>query len=327
MASTVDDTLARIQESINTPDNGIRTGIADLDKLMSLRPGGLYVLAARPGVGKTSFALKLVSHIVGHPDTPKMALFISLEVDRVDLLKKLLASESGIPFEKVERGQLLEPHELETLADTGKRMSGWTMDLMDVSDLTVHGLRAAVKRRRLDPNAGIDLLVIDYLQLLKESRPGMSEFEKVSEMTRVLKVMARDLGIPVLTLSQMSRDSEKGASPVARNPKLSDLRGSGTIEQDADAVVFLHRTDAGDGDKQEGPDAVRRVEVIVAKNRFGPQGKVKMHFHPAKMRFTLAAQDERWDEEGANDALAAPDGGPSRKERVIAQPEAGEDLF
>ena len=324
IGDTVDRTMERIQESISNPDAGIKTGIVDLDKLlMALRPGGLYVLAARPGVGKTSFALKVVSSICADSEHRHRALFVSLEVDRVDLLKKLFSAEAGISFERLERGQLLEPHELETLAETGKRLGEWPLDLMDVSDLTVHALRSAVKRRALDQDAGCSILFIDYLQLLKESKRDMTEYEKVTEISRVLKVMARELGIPVVALSQMSRDSEKGAGEKSRPPKLSDLRGSGSIEQDADAVIFMHRVDAGDGQKQEGgPDSARRIEIIVAKNRFGPQGKCAMNFYPEKMRFAPAAPEAREQDE---DTVAP--GQPSRRERLVATPGAAEDLF
>lgn len=324
VSDTVDRTMERIQHSIDNPDEGIKTGIDDLDaRLMALRPGGLYVLAARPGVGKTSFALKIASNVCNVPEHRNRVLFVSLEVDRVDLLKKLFSAEAGIEFEKLERGTLLQPHELETLAETSKRLGEWPLDLMDVSDLTVHALRSAVKRRKLDAEAGCDMLVIDYLQLLKETRSDMNEYEKVSEITRVLKVMARELKIPVVALSQMSRDSEKGASAGPRPPRLSDLRGSGTIEQDADAVIFLHRTDAGDGGKTEGPDACRRIEVVVAKNRFGPQGKAAMNFFPAKMRFAPAPPEDRLEED---EETRAPDQ-PTRRERLKSAPGAEEDLF
>jgi replicative DNA helicase len=301
----------------------VRTGIDDLDKLlMALRPGGLYVLAARPGVGKTSFALKIVGNVCSQSEARHRVLFVSLEVDRVDLLKKLFSAEAGISFEKLERGHMLEPHELETLAETSKRLAEWPLDLMDVSDLTVHALRSAVKRRALDGDAGCAMVVIDYLQLLKESKRDMTEYEKVSEISRVLKVMARELKIPVVALSQMSRDSEKGAGDQSRPPKLSDLRGSGSIEQDADAVIFLHRVMGGETPRHEGEDEARRIEVIVSKNRFGPQGKCAMNFFPAKMRFSPAAPEERQQEEDTQ-----VQGFPSRKERLVAAPGPGEDLF
>ncbi len=314
-----DETLDKIIERQNNPSLGIKTGIGELDdKLMALRPGGLYILAARPGVGKTSFALKLVGNIAGNQESPHRALFVSLEVDKVDLLKKLVCAEGGIDFKKIEEGRLDET-EMETLAGTLAQLKNWKLDLMDVSDLTVQGLRSVVKRRKLEMG-DLDLVVLDYLQLLNASRPDMNEYEKVSEISRVLKVMSRELKIPVLALSQMSRDAEKGAGTSARAPKLSDLRGSGSIEQDADAVIFMHRVDAGDGQREEGPDTARKIQIIVAKNRFGPQGLVNMHFYPAKMRFELAAFDDQEDEQ-MHEVRA------DRRERGQRPPAVEEDVF
>ena len=316
-----DETLDKIVERQNNPNLGIQTGIADLDeKLMALRPGGLYILAARPGVGKTSFALKLVGNIAGHETSPHRALFVSLEVDKVDLLKKLVCAEGGISFSKIENGSLDET-EMEMLAGTLAKLKNWKLDLMDVSDLTVQGLRSVVKRRKLEMG-DLDLVVLDYLQLLNASRPDMNEYEKVSEISRVLKVMSRELKIPVLALSQMSRDAEKGAMAAPRAPKLSDLRGSGSIEQDADAVIFMHRVDANDGQKNEGgPDSARKIQIIIAKNRFGPQGMVNMHFFPAKMRFEMAAFDDQEDNEAIAEVKA------DRRTREKRPPAEDEDVF
>lgn len=318
-----DETLDRIIDRQNNPDIGIKTGIHDLDdKLMALRPGGLYILAARPGVGKTSFGLKIVGNIAGNATAPHRALFVSLEVDKVDLLKKLVSAEGGLEFKKIEEGRLDES-EMETLAGTLAAIKHWKLDLMDVSDLTVQGLRSVVKRRKIE-YGDLDLVVLDYLQLLNASRPDMNEYEKVSEISRVLKVMARELKIPVLALSQMSRDSEKGATTTSRPPKLSDLRGSGSIEQDADAVIFMHRVDAGDGQKNEagGAETARKIQVIVAKNRFGPQGSVNMHFFPAKMRFEMAAFDDQGEEdEGMGEVRA------DRRERSMQPPSPDEEVF
>jgi replicative DNA helicase len=314
ISTVVDETLDDIQAHINNPEVGVKTGIADVDdKLMSLRPGGLYVLAARPGVGKTSFALKIVANISGHAETPTGVLFFSLEVDRKDLVKKLLSAEAGIEFKKLETGAL-EPDEMERLAEAAKNFKGWNLDLMDVSDLTVQALRSVVKRRMLETNGQLKLVVLDYLQLLNSARSDANEYEKVSEISRVLKVMARELRIPVMALSQMSRDSEKGTGTAPREPRLSDLRGSGSIEQDADAVIFMHRADSGDGGKS---DDCRLIKVIVAKNRFGPTGLTAMNFFPAKMRFEMAARevDPEEFEEG------------SRRERIEGPPKPEEDLF
>ena len=318
IATVVDETLDDIQAHINNPEVGVKTGIAEVDdKLMSLRPGGLYVLAARPGVGKTSLALKIVANIAGHSDDKNGVLFFSLEVDRKDLVKKLLSAEASVEFKALENGSL-DSHEMERLAETAKMFKGWLLDLMDVSDMTVQGLRSIVKRRMLETNGQLKLVVLDYLQLLNSARAEANEYEKVSEISRVLKVMARELRIPVVALSQMSRESEKGASTTPREPRLSDLRGSGSIEQDADAVLFIHRVDAGEGSKN---DECRRIKVIVAKNRFGPTGSASMNFFPAKMRFEMAAPEPS--EDGEEDASYHQD----RRARRESTPQKEEDLF
>lgn len=312
IAQTVDDTLDKIAYDQDHPNEGVKTGIPELDqRLMALRPGGLYVLAARPGAGKTSFALTLVEHIAGHPEARNGVLFFSLEVDRLDLVKKLLSATARLDFRSIEKG-LLDAGQQDQLIAASEAMKTWDLSLMDVSDLTVSALRAIVKRKQLESKGGLKLIVIDYLQLLNGSRPDMNEYEKVSEISRVLKVLAREMRIPIMALSQMSRDSEKGTGGTPREPRLSDLRGSGTIEQDADAVIFIHRVDQGDG-------ARRDMKIIIAKNRFGPIGACPMHFFPATMRFEASAELHHDPEEA--------EAHHSRRERLEGQPGEDEDVF
>jgi replicative DNA helicase len=158
----------------------------------------------------------------------------------------------------------------------------------------------------LESKGSLRFVVVDYLQLLQVSNQKASEYERISEISRTLKIIARELRIPILALSQMSRDSEKGAG--AREPRLSDLRGSGSIEQDADAVIFIHRVDEGSSDN-------RQVKIIVAKNRFGPTGDMSMTFQPSKMRFAEGAV--------AQDAVYVHD----RAARQESAPSSDEDLF
>jgi replicative DNA helicase len=312
ISSTVDATLDKIEYDRQHPNEGVKTGIADLDhKLMALRPGGLYVLAARPGAGKTSLALNIVGNVAGHQESPSGVLFFSLEVDRVDLVKKLLSAQAKLDFKNIESG-LLEPPQQEQLYQASQELKNWQLDLMDVSDLTVNSLRSIVKRRMLESKGALKLVVIDYLQLLNGSRPDMNEYEKVSEISRILKTLARELRIPVMALSQMSRDSEKGVNSTPREPRLSDLRGSGSIEQDADAVIFIHRMD-------QNNDTQRDMKIIIAKNRFGPTGHAFMHFRPAIMRFEQAAEPFHDSEEAEERA--------SRHERLQTQPANNEDPF
>jgi replicative DNA helicase len=285
LGEVLDETLVAITESAGAEDRALRAGIPPLDRMLTLRPGGLYVLAARPGVGKTSFALSVVQNIA-QALPGEHILFFSLEVDRIDLVKKLLSSSSNIDFGKIEKGNL-SPEEHQALADAATAMRDQHIDLMDVSDLTVQGMRSVVKRHMLQTEQKLRLVVLDYLQLLGASRPDMSEYEKVSEISRTLKILARELRLPIVALSQMSRESERGATKP-REPRLADLRGSGSVEQDADAVVFLHRMDEGEDARIR--DDGRDVKVIVAKNRFGENGSFLMKFFPARQRFLPAAE-------------------------------------
>jgi replicative DNA helicase len=318
MSTAADETMIAIRERIDNPNQGIKTGMVDIDeKLMALRPGGLYILAARPGVGKTSLALRIVQGIVSNPEQAHRVLFFSLEVDRRDLLKKMIAAVGKIEFKALDQGTLPEDQFLR-LEETIKVIRDWPMEMMDVADLTVHQLRSVVKRRMLETDGKLKLIVIDYLQLLQSSRPDQDEYAKISEITRVLKVLSMEQRIPVVALSQMSRDSEKGSAP--REPRLSDLRGSGSIEQDADAVLFIHRVDSED---MQGPDAHRTIKIVIAKNRFGPTGHTLMRFFPAKMSFEQATEEREEDGDGGRFA----DARESRGERLKARPGAGEDMF
>ncbi len=315
--SVVEETLEAINQQVENPNEGVQTGYQHIDDmLMSLRPGGLYVLAARPGVGKTSFALNILHHVCGSETDALSALFFSLEVDRVDLMKKLVCAEAGIEFKSLERG-IIRDHEWEALHQAAQRFRTWKLDLMDVSDLTVQALRSVAKRHHLERGGDFKLIVIDYLQLLSSSRSGINEYEKISEISRTLKILAREMRIPVLALSQMSRDVEKAGK--SREPKLSDLRGSGSIEQDADAVMFLHKLEA-EGEEEPVGDG-HDIKLVLAKNRFGPTGHQLLKFFPARQRFVEITRE---------DLGAAGTGVPAsgeRHERLEAVPDDDEDLF
>jgi replicative DNA helicase len=323
IADVVDQTLKHITEQNANPEHAVKTGFEEVDlRLNALRPGGLYVLAARPGVGKTSLALKIVANIAGNVDAQQGVLFFSLEVDRVDLLKKLLAAETGVDFQALDSG-IIKPEEYALVEEAGQRCKSWNLHLMDVSDLTVHALRSVVKRQVLESQGKLKLVVLDYLQLLNSQKTDATEYEKVSEISRVLKLMAMNLKIPVLALSQMSRDSEKGVASTPREPRLSDLRGSGSIEQDADAVLFMHRTDGGEGSKE---GEVRKIKIIVAKNRFGPTGAAAMDFYPSKMKFVPSRVEEEV-EGDAFDSVPHKAHKHQQRRRMQDKPSTDEDQF
>lgn len=322
MTATVDDALAQIQHRADNPQSGVQTGYAEIDDmLMSLRPGGLYVLAARPGAGKTSFALSVVQHVCRDAEQPTGALFFSLEVDRLDLVKKLIAGKAQIDFKKLETGRL-EDAEWQALADAAEDLKQWKLDLMDVSDLTVQGLRSITKRHMLEKHRSCGVVVIDYLQLLGSTKAGISEYEKISEISRTLKIIAREMSVPVLALSQMSRDSERAAGKP-RPPRLSDLRGSGSIEQDADAVIFLHREEDGQ-DREAEERSGRLMKLILAKNRFGPIGACDMRFFPGRQRFVVVPRNEM-----APGGAMPPAPPPAERHERYQKPvdDGAEDLF
>ena len=321
MEKTIDDTVKHIINRNAEKEPVIQTGIPDLDdSLRSLRPGGLYILAARPGVGKTSLALKIVSNIVSRPESDTGVLFFSLEVSRFDLLKKLMSAEAHIPFDHLDTGNIV-PDELQQLEATRDIIKQWPLYLMDVTDLTVQGLRSVVTRKWAESQGKLKLVVLDYLQLLGTTRQDANEYEKVSEISRILKVLAMKLRVPVLALSQMSRDSEKGTGTKSREPRLSDLRGSGSIEQDADAVIFIHRVDAEAN--AEGP---RNIKLIVAKNRFGPPGSAYMKFYAERMGFETARRED-FDTEGSNNGAPERRQRSAKRDRQAQPPSAVEDRF
>lgn len=306
VSDVVDESLDTLITKQQSQVTDLRTGFDRLDeRLNTLRPCGLYVLAARPGVGKTSFALNMIQNIL-RPDGQHI-LFFSLEVGRTDLINKLLSGYSRTDFRKIEAGMLL-PEEIEAIRSASAKLKSLPLSLMDVSDISAAGMRSAAKRYMLECDLG--LIVLDYLQLLKASKHGQSEYEKVSEISRTLKVMAMELEIPILAISQLSRESDRGNAP--REPRLSDLRGSGCVEQDADAVIFLHQVDGDDKD--------REIKVTIAKNRFGPIGYETMRFLPSIQRFETQSR-------GATLAQELAPTSPADDDRYWEPPTDDENLF
>ena len=244
---------------------GIPCGIGDLDRMITgLNKSDLIILGARPGMGKTSFALNLARNVA--VNAGKTVCFFSLEMTRDQLAQRMLSSEAGIKSEKLRTGEL-EPDEWTRLAQAG--------------DITVPEMKAKLRRMKK-----VDLVVIDYLGLMKSGKSLENRVQEVSEITRNLKIMAKELKIPVICCAQLSRGTEvKGKS---HRPALSDLRESGSIEQDADIVLFLYREKYYDSEKDDGEDLgdPNAAECIVAKNRHGEIGTIKMHWDGQFTRFT-----------------------------------------
>lgn len=272
--------------------SGIRTGFQRLDDLMGgLRPSDLILVGARPGEGKTSLALN-IALAAGHAG--KQVLVFSLEMPRWQIATRLLFSQARVDARQLSRPGRLSPRDRQLIENTLPVVAGMSI-YVDDANVTPVELRS--KARRLHREHGLDLIVIDYLQLMRGSEPGTRRFEnrnlEIAEISRSFKHLAKELKVPILALSQLSRAPEKrtGASTA---PQLSDLRESGALEQDADIVVFIHRERKRDEEEAGGaggPPPARRI--IVAKNRNGPVGEVKLAWLDRYTRF----EDDRADDE------------------------------
>ncbi len=261
---------------------GIGSGYAKFDDLTNgLHPAELIVVAGRPSMGKTTFALNIVRHVALKLGKP-VGVF-SLEVSRAQVVQNLLCSEARVDAQKVRQCKL-SPREWQDLIATADKLRRAPIYIDDSSSLTTLDVKA--KARRLRARHGVELLVIDYMQLMQS--PGVdNRQEEISQISRGLKGAARDLNVPVIAISQLSRAVE---SREGNKPRLSDLRESGAIEQDADLVVLLYREEYYKRDDQE---AKGKAEVIVAKQRNGPTGSVHLAFLGSMLRFEdLAVETE-----------------------------------
>ncbi len=260
------------------PD-GVPSGFKDLDEQISgLQKGSLNVLAARPSMGKTAFALSIAQNVALRGE--KTVAVFSLEMPSVQLALRMLCSEARVDMNRIRSGQLNE-RDFERLAHAAGRLAEAPMVIDDEPDLTVNALRS--KLRRIQSQYGnLGLVVIDYLQLMSGSKGGgggnENRQQEISTISRNLKSIARELEVPVVVLSQLSRAVEQRPN---HRPMLSDLRESGAIEQDADIVMFIYR----DEYYNKETDQQGIAEIIIGKQRNGPVGTVKLQFHSAHVRF------------------------------------------
>ncbi|MBN9286036.1 MULTISPECIES: replicative DNA helicase [Flavobacterium] len=270
----------RIEEIANKEGlSGIPTGFHDLDKLTSgWQPSDLIIIAARPGMGKTAFVLSMARNMAIDAGAP-VALF-SLEMSSVQLITRLISSETGLSSEKLRTGKL-EKHEWEQLSIKVKDLEKAPLYIDDTPSLSIFDLRA--KARRLASQYGIRMIVIDYLQLMTAGGNGKggggNREQEISTISRNLKALAKELNVPVIALSQLSRAVEtRGAS---KRPLLSDLRESGAIEQDADIVSFIYRPEyykIDEWDDEERSPTQGQAEFIVAKHRNGGLDNIRLKF-------------------------------------------------
>ena len=265
------DTLEQIDARYNNKGSitGLPTGFTELDHLTAgLQKSDLILVAARPSMGKTAFTLNIAAHVVLRAREP--VAFFSLEMSKEQLVQRLLCSEGRIDSQRLRVGEL-EEKEWGDLIDTANRLSAAPLYIDDTPSITVMELRS--KARRLKAEHGLSLIVIDYLQLMqgRASKNGDNRQQEISEISRSLKALARELNVPVIALSQLSRSVE---SRQVKRPMLSDLRESGSLEQDADIVMFLYREDYYDPETENK----NITEVIIAKHRNGPVDTVDLTF-------------------------------------------------
>ena len=266
---------------------GIPTGFSMLNELTTgWQKGDMVVLAARPGVGKTALALTFARHAMSDRYDEKKDTwvkpgypvgFFSLEMTNSQLMLRLLASAASESLQKIRRGEL-DDFGMEKLRHIAEDMKGWPLYLDDSSHLTINQLRG--KARRMKQRYGIELLVIDYLQLLhsESAQAKDNRQNEVAEISRGIKSLAKDLEIPIIVLAQLNRRAEEGKT----EPALHNLRESGAIEQDADMVLMLHRKEV---DEDAAPSAIKDYSLIIAKQRNGPTDKMDIRFNAQYTRF------------------------------------------
>ncbi|MBQ1905034.1 MAG: replicative DNA helicase [Bacteroidales bacterium] len=270
--------IQKMQNSIGL--SGVPSGFVSLDAItMGWQKSDLIILAARPAIGKTAFALNMARNAAVDHHMP-VAVF-SLEMSAVQLTKRLMTSESGLPASKIKGGSKLEPYEWEQLEYKLKNLSAAPLYIDDTPSIPVMEFRTKVKN--LVKSKQVRLVIVDYLQLMQgpSELRGMRE-QEVAAISRTLKQTAKELEVPIIALSQLSRQSVQRSGGSGR-PQLSDLRESGSIEQDADMVIFIHRPDALG--LSENPSSMEETQIIIAKHRNGSVGELPMIFKSEQIRF------------------------------------------
>ena len=258
---------------------GVPTGFADLDELTNgFHPGQMIIVAARPAMGKSTLALDFARAASIHHDLP--SIFFSLEMGKSEIAMRLLSAEASVPLQIMRKGTV-DARDWTTIASTRGRINDAPLYIDDSPNMTLVEIRA--KCRRLKQRVGLKMVVIDYLQLMTSGKRVESRQQEVSEFSRALKLLAKELQVPVIALSQLNRGPEQRADKM---PALSDLRESGSIEQDADMVILLHRESAYERDSPRAGEA----DLIVAKHRNGPTRTITVAFHGHFSRFADMVQ-------------------------------------
>jgi replicative DNA helicase len=267
---------------------GASTGYKDLDsKLQGLQDGDLIIVAARPSMGKTALSMNIVENLVLNKDIPGGVLVFSLEMPAESLTTRLLASNAKIDQQKV-RSASMNQSDLKKFMESSSKLKDLPLYIDDSSMLSPMELRARARRiARQEPN-GLSLIVVDYLQLMQLPTSQENRVNQISEISRSLKMLAKELNVPVIALSQLNRAVEQRPN---KRPIMADLRDSGAIEQDADVILFIYRDEVYNEDSEEG----NKAEIIIGKQRNGPIGKVNLTFLKEFTRFEDFAVDSYYD--------------------------------
>ena len=267
---------------------GTSTGYKDIDKeLLGLQDGDLIIVAARPSMGKTALAMNMVENIVTDKEIEGGVLVFSLEMPAESLTTRLLASHAKINQQKV-RSSNMNKNDLKKFMESSSKLKDLPLYIDDSSILTPMELRARARRiYRQEPN-GLSLIVVDYLQLMQLPASTENRVNQISEISRSLKMLAKELKVPVVALSQLNRAVEQRPN---RRPIMADLRDSGAIEQDADVILFIYRDEVYDEDTEAG----NKAEIIIGKQRNGPIGTVNLTFLKEFTRFEDFAVDSYYD--------------------------------
>ena len=257
---------------------GLPTGFRDLDGLTSgLQPGNLVIIAARPGIGKSSLATNIARNVAvaGEP----VALF-SLEMARFEIGMRMLCAEARVPWDRI-RAKRVGPDDWTRVVAAAETLHEAPLSIVDAGNVNIVDIRAKARRLK-GSRKGLSLIIVDYLQLMTSpaARRPDNRQQEVAEISRSLKLLAKELEIPVLALSQLNRNPEARAD---KRPLLSDLRESGSLEQDSDLVMFIHRDDADPAKKNQ-------ADLLIAKHRNGPTGSVPLYFEPSLTQFRNAAR-------------------------------------
>ena len=280
----IPETIATIEKLYHTKESytGVPSGFPDLDSLTSgFQASEFIVIGARPSVGKTALALSMAANMAMRSNKP--VGFFSMEMSRKAIVQRLVSSEARLDSHRLRSG-MLKPSDFHNLTEAAGRLYETPLFIEDSPNLSILDLRAMARRMRAQ-NA-VEVIFIDYLTLITSETKDLQRHEQIAEISRSLKALARELDVPVIALSQVRRETEGKA------PSLADIRESGSIEQDADVVIFLHRERHSGRDSDEDQADVE-TELIVAKQRNGPVGTVKLAFLPQYTRFENWTRERR----------------------------------